>query len=402
MTTKHEFTRPAARLALCLALYAALPAWSQHYGIKDLGTLANGFTSEAFGVNNFGRVVGVSTTTGGTLYGFYYDGTLTGIAPLNGTLAQAFDVNASGQVATMTYDLGANITHGIRWQAGTPTILGNVAPRGINTAGEIVGCVSILDPTFGWVSHAALWQSGNTIDLGTLGGHYSFAYALSDDDWIVGLSYSTNDTLRRATLWRGGVGTDLGTLGGTNGQAYDINAIHQVVGVADTATNEPHAFLYNLDANGNVTTRTDLGTLGGGYSYAYGVSDTGIVVGTSNAAAFVWQAGVMRDLNTLLPTGSNWRLDNARAVNNFGQIVGLGLHFGQPRAYLMTPFQIGDLNCNGVVGFDDINPFVQILTSPAAWQATYPDCPFLVGDINGNGTVGFDDINPFVALLTGP
>jgi hypothetical protein len=60
----------------------------------------------------------------------------------------------------------------------------------------------------------------------------------------------------------------------------------------------------------------------------------------------------------------------------------------------------GDLNCDGEIGFKDINPFVLALTNPAAYAAQYPDCDVQVADINGNGSVGFDDINPFVALLT--
>jgi len=51
---------------------------------------------------------------------------------------------------------------------------------------------------------------------------------------------------------------------------------------------------------------------------------------------------------------------------------------------------IGDLNCDGIVDFGDINPFVLYLSNFGACQAAYPDCP------PENG-----DINPFVALLTG-
>jgi hypothetical protein len=61
----------------------------------------------------------------------------------------------------------------------------------------------------------------------------------------------------------------------------------------------------------------------------------------------------------------------------------------------------GDLNCDGQVGFADINPFVLRLSNPAAYAAQYPDCPYANGDINGSGDVGFADINPFVALLSG-
>jgi len=60
----------------------------------------------------------------------------------------------------------------------------------------------------------------------------------------------------------------------------------------------------------------------------------------------------------------------------------------------------GDLNCDGVVDFGDINPFVLIITNLAQWQAAYPGCPMLNGDVNNDGSVTFADINPFIALLT--
>jgi hypothetical protein len=62
---------------------------------------------------------------------------------------------------------------------------------------------------------------------------------------------------------------------------------------------------------------------------------------------------------------------------------------------------LGDLNCNGAIGFDDINPFVLRLSNPEAYFAAYPNCPDARGDINGDGTVSFGDINPFVALMVG-
>ena len=62
----------------------------------------------------------------------------------------------------------------------------------------------------------------------------------------------------------------------------------------------------------------------------------------------------------------------------------------------------GDVNCDGNIDFGDINPFVLLLTNPAAWQAQYPTCPMSNGDINEDGVVNFGDINPFVRLLTGP
>ena len=74
-------------------------------------------------------------------------------------------------------------------------------------------------------------------------------------------------------------------------------------------------------------------------------------------------------------------------------------YFAGPKA--TADVLTGDLNCDGSVNFSDINPFVQIMTNPTGWQATYPGCPALNGDIDGDGFVDFGDINPFVALLSG-
>ncbi len=61
----------------------------------------------------------------------------------------------------------------------------------------------------------------------------------------------------------------------------------------------------------------------------------------------------------------------------------------------------GDLDCDGAVGFGDINPFVLGLLDPVAYAASFPDCDIMNGDINVDGEFDFADINPFVNLLTG-
>jgi hypothetical protein len=66
---------------------------------------------------------------------------------------------------------------------------------------------------------------------------------------------------------------------------------------------------------------------------------------------------------------------------------------------LPTP-QVGDVNCDGTVDFDDINPFVQVLTDGEGYQQTYSGCWLENADINGDGSVDFGDINPFVQLLS--
>lgn len=64
------------------------------------------------------------------------------------------------------------------------------------------------------------------------------------------------------------------------------------------------------------------------------------------------------------------------------------------------PLCPGDLNCDGVVNFDDIDPFVVALGcqggDPNCWD---PTCPWLNGDCNDDQTLNFDDIDPFVGLI---
>ncbi len=63
---------------------------------------------------------------------------------------------------------------------------------------------------------------------------------------------------------------------------------------------------------------------------------------------------------------------------------------------------LGDLNCDGEIGFGDINPFVDYLVDYATWEASNPGCDPKNGDINDDDDYpSFGDINPFVDILTG-
>lgn len=62
----------------------------------------------------------------------------------------------------------------------------------------------------------------------------------------------------------------------------------------------------------------------------------------------------------------------------------------------------GDMNCDGFMTVGDISGFVQALTDPAGYAASFPNCDINRADVNGDGFVTVGDIGPFVALLTGP
>jgi uncharacterized membrane protein len=91
----------------------------------------------------------------------------------------------------------------------------------------------------------------------------------------------------------------------------------------------------------------DLGLLDGVHpTAAYGVNDCGTAVGdatvdiaSNRIVAVVWQNGVGRDLNQMIPGAFDWNLVTARAINNRGEIVGYGVRsgFSGQRAFLLRP-----------------------------------------------------------------
>ncbi|MGD8451156.1 MAG: S8 family serine peptidase [Phycisphaerae bacterium] len=69
-------------------------------------------------------------------------------------------------------------------------------------------------------------------------------------------------------------------------------------------------------------------------------------------------------------------------------------------------YELGDMNCDGLVDNFDISPFVLALTSTppdyAEYYAQYPGCDHTLADVNGDGSVDNFDISPFITILLEP
>ncbi len=157
------------------------------------------------------------------------------------------------------------------------------------------------------------------IDIGSLGGTTTQAYAVNANGQVVGQS-ATSGGAGHAFLLTGGVLQDLGTLGGTTSVANGINDSGVVVGASDLANGSSHAFVYTPGGS-----MVDLGTLGGGGSVAWGVNASGEIVGDAQTTggdyhAVSWINGAITDLGTLGGTTSV-----ARGINAGGDIFGYSL-----------------------------------------------------------------------------
>jgi probable HAF family extracellular repeat protein len=73
---------------------------------------------------------------------------------------------------------------------------------------------------------------------------------------------------------------------------------------------------------------------------AHPVQVVGGGVPSSGGGAWLWQNGVMTDLNTLLPANSGWVLSEADGINDSQQIVGQGIINGQNHAYVWQIQQV--------------------------------------------------------------
>ncbi len=334
-------------LLLAAALLPATPAGAAEvaavrYTVTDLGVLPGGDLSFATAVNNAGHVVGYATTTGFQQRAFIWrGGALVDLGTLpGGDNSAANAVNDTDQVAGVSSRSSGGFGYAVSWTRGAITDLGSPNTQqlsfatGIDPAGRVVGAQR--HPLGSSYLHPFRWdQTGRPRDLGLLPGNLqTVAYGTNSRGQVVG---------GPAFVWQDGTMTALPALTGTGGAiAKAVNGTGVIVGWS-SAPGGTHAVRWQRGAI------TDLGTLPGRpFAQASAVSVRGEVVGWADpqsvdgsvdSRAFRWYGGTPVDLNTLVPAGSGWRLQQATGINTRGQIVGAGQHNGHFRAFLLTPLR---------------------------------------------------------------
>ena len=105
-----------------------------------------------------------------------------------------------------------------------------------------------------------------------------------------------------------------------------------------------------------------------------------------------------------IDVGEGFRIDRSRSNYDPNTMDGPAFQNLPPEQVVRGRFETdnpGDMNCDGLTNFNDINPFVLALSNPAGYALQYETCNPLNGDINLDGAMNFADINPFVTLLSG-
>ena len=178
----------------------------------------------------------------------------------------------------------------------------------------------------------------------------SAATAINNKGQVVGISGTCDQavgrhTARHAVIWDKGRVIELPDLGGDAWNTPTaINQRGDVVGFASLPGSDPnnpvlHAFLWT--ERGGIR---DLGTLPGDVSsQAQGINERGQVVGLSCGAggcrAFLWEDGVMKDLNALKAPGYSARLEVANDISDSGEITGRAVNptTNERTAFLAVP-----------------------------------------------------------------
>jgi probable HAF family extracellular repeat protein len=312
----------------------------QMINLGTLGTSGLNLNSSGGGANRFNEVTLVSETPNMDPNGedFCYFGTFrqcVGATWINGRLtplpntlggnnSNVFGLNDSGQIVgfaeTAVYDAscstpGKPFQH-YRFDAAIWEPNGKLRPLkpypgdtvsfgfGINNLGQAVGgsglCSKTDLPPNPMGMRSVLWEKdGTPIDLGGLGGALSLPSAITDRGDVDGAATDQNGNLR-PYLWTK-----------EWGKPHNLGALHPddpvvVAPCCNTVNLSRQVVGFDLDSN-------------------------------FNSRAFLWQNGVMVDLNDLIAADSPWVLESALAINDAGQITGYGIINGLTHAFLATP-----------------------------------------------------------------
>lgn len=318
-----------------------LPTLSSPY-TKPAGT----YDAVASGINNRGQVVGtLSDFIDGAWLGTYnravlwQRGKLQELPQIPGsTSSTAIAINKAGQIAGTSYDLSTNDSgpdHIYLYGMGQSHDLGFGSATGLNSIGQVCGYV-LLDkdgnPSSGQGEAPTVTQAQAILCKGVNGQRLTldagYALNLNESGSVIGMREILIDGARTPSL-RTSVADALVA-------SLTTREVPLMLGKTQVMAHSP------LKSDAYQHAKAILWRTGHGRSRTVplpfhwvpqSINDKGQMVGDH----WLWHDGYSDDLNTLLPALSGWRVIQAAAINNKGQIAGYGKFQGQTRAFLLTP-----------------------------------------------------------------
>ncbi|MED5621165.1 hypothetical protein [Ideonella sp. BN130291] len=318
---------------------------------------------DAAGVNGLGQVVGRTRTAGGRYVPVLFDGSRVKFLPRPFEWTPMRIDNAGSIVGLQHDELSTQV---IGYGAGAFSVLSQpMPPMGPNTwyvAADATGralanTAACAPPCAG---HAVLYGPQGATDLGTLGGRHNLASAMNGLGHVVGWSQAATGARFTGYIHRNGqlspipafmpnppVRTEI--ISSANG----INDRDQVVGWSLTglaSNGVTHGRAYLWDAG----VMKDLGTLGGNDSSAVSINNAGDIIGYAgtvaggdaadlSSAAFLHRGGIMYNLDSLLVPGggAGWKIVEVITINDEGFILGWATAPGSatPTNVVLSPVQ---------------------------------------------------------------
>jgi probable HAF family extracellular repeat protein len=306
---------------------ATLPA-APGYVLTDLGSLGGQTTATAINVRN--QVAGASATAAGPIHAFVLqaDGSMTDLGAMGGVASTATSLNNQGDVVGFSNTADGQV-HPFAVIGGQMSDLGAGAAASKAVAVNDLRQVLLDAADSQGHTSTALWQNGQLMPLGTLGGSSAFGAALNNRGQVVGNATAADGTNHAfASDPSSPQLIDLGDIG-VNGAMAHVNETGKAVGNRTAASGASIAFSADLQS---MNLADEIVRRGFGGTVAYSINNEGTAVGAGNLSsgpgtnAGMWTAdGAFTNLNTTLVANSGWVLQTATAINDAGVIVGTAM-----------------------------------------------------------------------------
>jgi len=349
-----------------------------------------------WGMNDHGDVAGWFSCTVGYDHAFVWynegegSGTFVEIPmPPKTYYCRAYDINNDGYVTgeAIIADSGYQGSVGFLYDGQDTEVIVPPAPylglraRALNAQLDIVGELGPPDTAF-------LYRNGVVHDLGPLlTGEASEAYGCNDAGLVVGWAgwLGSPYFLEHAFLTDGHTVTEFGPMpGGLTSRAQAVDDKGRWAGFAIVQDGPDEYSSHALYWDG--VNMIDLGTLPGrDKCKAWDLCNETVVgytmTGGQAGEAFLWEDGVMWDLNDLVDTG-DVLLSSARAIDSLGQVVCQGHQTGL--GFVLSPldYLCGDADEDGVV---DVLDLLLVLRHWGPGESC--------ADLNLDGIVDADDLS---------